>query len=160
MTLPSSPCQHLTFALGNDTYALEITRVREVVDFTPITRIPGMPRFARGIINLRGNTVPVFDLNLKFGGDEMVPQTGTCIIIAQIPFDQEPCLIGILADAVHEVRFLEPEPTDSLEKVATTRISSFIKGIDRQVDGFTLVLGLETLFTPDEVSMASMATAS
>ena len=155
MTLSPTLCQYLTFSLAEETYALEINQVREVVDVTRITLVPGMPTFARGIINLREKTVPVFDLNLKFGRNGIETKEGTCIVIAQIPLGEESSLIGILADTVHEVRFLDPEPTNSLEKMASSPVSKFIKGIDRPDSDFILVLSLETLFAPNEILAAS-----
>lgn len=155
MTLSSTRCQYLTFALGDETYALEINQAREVVDVTRITLVPGMPKFVRGIINLRENTVPVFDLNLKFGRKGIETKDGTCIVISQIPLGEKSGLIGILADTVHGVRFLDPEPMDSLEKIASRPVSKFIKGIDRQDSNFILVLSLDTLFAPNEILAAA-----
>lgn len=161
MTQPSTSCQHLTFSLGENTYALEINQVREVVDFTRITQVPGMPQFARGIINLREKTVPVFDLNLKFHKQGVDPSTFACIVIAQVCSDNGKDLIGILANKVHEVCFLEPEPAASLEKMtANSTVSRYIKGIGRHTSGFILVLSLDTLFTRDEIKVASNAAAA
>ena len=155
MTRSSALCQYLTFALGDETYALEINRVREVVDITRITLVPGMPEFARGIINLRENTVPVFDLNLKFGRKGIETRDNTCIVIAQISLDEKENLIGILADTVYGVCCLDPHRPDSLEKIASSPISSFIKGIDRRDSDFVLVLNLGTLFGPGEIQEAA-----
>lgn len=165
MTQTSSSCQHLTFGLGDNTYALEISQVREVVDFSQITRVPGLPQFARGIINLREKTVPVFDLNLKFHHKGINPETFTCIVIAQVPSggreNDGDGLIGILANKVYEVCFLEPEPAASIETMtATSTVSRYIKGISRQASGFILALSLEALFTRDEIKAASGAVAA
>src|SRR5512144_2930071 len=100
--------QYLTFRLGAEVFALDITQVREVLDYTPITRVPRMPAFMRGVINLRGAVVPVVDLRLKFGMTETERAVNTCIVIAEIELDGERTVIGALADSVREVIDLEP----------------------------------------------------
>ena len=97
----------LTFRLGEEVFALDIAQVREVLDYTQITRVPRMPQFMRGVINLRGSVVPVVDLRLKFGMAATERTVNTCIIIAEVLLGGERTLLGALADSVQEVIDLE-----------------------------------------------------
>ena len=98
--------QYLTFRLGEEVFALDIAQVREVLDYTAITRVPRMPEFMRGVINLRGSVVPVVDLRLKFGMAMTERTVNTCIIIAEVAIGGERTLLGALADSVQEVSIL------------------------------------------------------
>ncbi|MGE5314301.1 MAG: chemotaxis protein CheW, partial [Acidobacteriota bacterium] len=76
--------QYLTFKLEEEVYATDIAKVREVLEYTYVTRVPKMPDFMRGVINLRGHVVPVLDLKLKFGMDSTKETITTCIIIVEV----------------------------------------------------------------------------
>jgi purine-binding chemotaxis protein CheW len=79
--------QYLTFKLGEEMFALDIAKVREVLDFTTVTKVPRTPEFMRGVINLRGSVVPVVDLRLKFGMSRTENGVNTCIIITEVTVD-------------------------------------------------------------------------
>ncbi|HAR34786.1 MAG TPA: chemotaxis protein CheW, partial [Desulfobacter sp.] len=81
--------QYLTFKLDNEIYAMDITTVREVLDITQITKVPQMPDFMCGVINLRGSVVPVVDLRLKFGLEKAASVREACIVIIEIILDDE-----------------------------------------------------------------------
>src|SRR5512137_294537 len=95
--------QYLTFKLGDEVFALDIAKVREVLDFTSVTKVPRTPEFMRGVINLRGNVVPVVDMRLKFGLTRTEKTVNTCIIITEIVVDSETTVLGAMADSVQEV---------------------------------------------------------
>src|SRR5512136_522297 len=95
--------QYLTFKLDEEVFALDIGKVREVLDFTTVTKVPRTPEFMRGVINLRGSVVPVVDLRLKFGMAVTEKTVNTCVIITEINVDEETTLVGALADSVQEV---------------------------------------------------------
>ena len=76
--------QYLTFKLDEEIFALDISKVKEVLDFTEITKIPQTPEFMKGVINLRGGVVPVVDMRLKFGMSETAKTVNTCIIIVEV----------------------------------------------------------------------------
>src|SRR3989304_1329922 len=100
--------QYLTYKLGAEVFALDISKVREVLDFTTVTKVPRTPDFMRGVINLRGSVVPVVDMRLKFGMSRTEQTVNTCIIIVEINLDGERLILGALADSVQEVIELEP----------------------------------------------------
>ena len=81
--------QFLTFMLADEVYALDIAKVREVLDYTTVTKVPRTPEFMRGVINLRGSVVPVVDLRLKFGMPATERGVNTCIIITEVTVDDD-----------------------------------------------------------------------
>src|SRR5512139_388478 len=101
--------QYLTYKLGEEVFALDISKVREILDYTTITKVPRTPEFMRGVINVRGSVVPVVDLRLKFGMTQTERTLGTCIIVLEIAVEGETIVLGALADSVQEVIELEPE---------------------------------------------------
>src|SRR3990172_12261370 len=111
--------QYLTFRLEEEVFALDITQVREVLDFTTITRVPRTPEFMRGVINLRGSVVPVVDMRLKFGMSKTEKTVNTCIIVTEIELDGEAVVVGALSDSVQEVLELEPAQIEPAPKIGT-----------------------------------------
>src|SRR5512136_159595 len=99
--------QYLTFKLADEVFALDIGKVREVLDFTTVTKVPQTPDFMRGVINLRGNVVPVVDMRLKFGLSLTEKTVNTCVIITEVNLDGEGTVLGAMADSVQEVLDLE-----------------------------------------------------
>lgn len=96
--------QYLTFRLNKEIFAVEVFRVREVLDVVNITRVPNAPSYMRGMINVRGNVVPVMDTRHKFGMGSVGSTTDTRIIVLEIEDpDGETIVVGALADGVHEV---------------------------------------------------------
>src|SRR5215467_7466264 len=88
--------QYLTFKLDSEVYPLDVATVREVLDFTSVTRIPRTPEFMRGVINLRGSVVPVVDLRLAFGMTATEKTVNTCIIVVEVQLDGDTTIMGAL----------------------------------------------------------------
>src|ERR1700692_4470323 len=101
--------QYLTFKLGDEVFATDVAKVREVLDLTAITKIPRTPDFMSGVINLRGNVVPVVDLRLCFEMTQTNKTVNTCIVVVEVLLEGESTIIGALADSVEEVVDMEPE---------------------------------------------------
>jgi len=145
--------QYLTFRLAEEIYAMEITRVREVLDYTRITKVPKVPEFMRVIINLRGGVVPVVDLKRKFAMGETKRSVDTCIIIVEVDVENESTLIGTLADSVREVIELNSAQIEPPPKIGSHIRTEFIKGMGKQDDTFIIILDINSIFTVDELSM-------
>ena len=143
--------QYLTFKLDNEVFALDISKVREVLDFTSITKVPRMPEFMRGVINLRGSVVPVVDLRLTFGMSQTERTVNTCIIIVEVTVDNETAVLGALADSVQEVLDLGPDHIEPAPKIGTRLNTEFIKGMGRQNDQFVIILDIDKVLTSDEL---------
>ena len=147
--------QLFTFLLSNEIYGIEISKVREVMDFKKVTTVPKTPDFMKGVINLRGGVVPVIDLRLKFGMEETEKTVDTCIIIVDITVDGEKTFIGALADSVKEVITIEPENIEPAPKIGTKLDTDFIKGMGKHDDEFVIVLDIEKIFTAEELIMVN-----
>ncbi|RJP83705.1 MAG: chemotaxis protein CheW [Desulfobacteraceae bacterium] len=145
--------QFLTFKLDEEVYALDILQVREVLDYTTITKVPKMPKFMRGVINLRGGVVPVIDLRLKFGLDIADNTVDTCIIIMEITLDGETTLLGALADSVQEVITLDSGQIEPPPKIGTRLNTEFIKGMGKKNDDFIILLDIDRVFSSEELSL-------
>lgn len=143
--------QYLTFMLDEETYAIDIKQVREVLDFTDVTRVPRMPDFMRGVINLRGGVVPVVDLRLKFGMTATEKTVDTCIIIMEIIIDGNIALLGALADSVQEVLDLEPDQIEPAPKIGTRLRTDFIKGMGKKNEAFIILLDIDRVFSSEEL---------
>jgi purine-binding chemotaxis protein CheW len=151
--------QYLTFKLDEGIFALDISKVREVLDFTTIAKVPTAPAFMRGVINLRGRVVPVMDLKLKFGMTEIEKTVNTCIIIVEVTVDNETMVLGALADSVQEVLDLEPEHIEPAPKIGTRLNTEFIKGMGRRDDKFIIILDIDKVFSVDELALVQMEKA-
>jgi purine-binding chemotaxis protein CheW len=145
--------QYLTFKLDDEVFALDITKVREVLDFTTVTRVPRTPEFMRGVINLRGSVVPVVDLRLKFGLSKTEKTVNTCIIIVEVKVDEETTVLGALADSVQEVMDLEPGHIEPAPKIGTRLNTEFIKGMGKRDDRFVILLDIDKVFSTSELAV-------
>ncbi len=149
--------QYLSFKLDNEIFALDIDKVREILDYTAITKVPRTPEFMLGVINLRGGVVPVVDLRLKFGMTETEKTVNTCIIITEIELDNEKAIIGALADSVDEVFDLEPDQIEPAPKIGTRLKTDFINGMGKKDDEFIIILDIDKVFSTDEISLVQNA---
>jgi len=150
--------QYLTFKLGSEVFALDVATVREVLDFTTVTRIPRMPEFVRGVINLRGSVVPVVDLRLAFGMSATEKMVSTCIIVAEVRLEGETIVMGALADSVEEVIDLEPDQIQPAPKIGTSIRADFIRGMGKRDVHFVMILDIDQVFSPEQ--LAGLRTAA
>jgi purine-binding chemotaxis protein CheW len=148
------PVQYLTFKLQDEVFAVDIAKVREVLDFTSVTKVPRTPEFMRGVINLRGSVVPVADLRLKFGMTKTEKTVNTCIIITEVTVDSETAVLGALADSVQEVVDLEPGQIEPAPKIGTRLKTEFIKGMGKQNDNFIILLDIDKVFSSEDIAAA------
>lgn len=144
--------QYLTFRLDDEIFALDITKVREVLDFTAVTKVPRTPDFMRGVINLRGSVVPVVDMRLKFGMSATESSVNTCIIITEVLVDNETVVLGALADAVQEVLDLDAGSIAPPPRIGTKLRTEFIKGMGRQNERFIIILDIDKVFSTEEIT--------
>ncbi len=145
--------QYLTFKLDEEVFALDISKVREVLDYTTITKVPKTPEFMRGVINLRGSVVPVVDLRLKLGMTQTEKTVNTCIIITEVMVADETVVLGVLADSVQEVVDLEPGQIEPAPKIGTTLRTEFIKGMGKQNENFIIILDIDQVFSAEELAL-------
>jgi len=144
--------QYLTFKLDKETFALDVATVREVLDFTAITKIPRTPEFMRGVINLRGSVVPVVDLRLAFGMSGTQKTVNTCIIVVEVRLDGETTIIGALADSVEEVIDLEPDQIQPAPRIGTSIKTDFIRGMGKRESQFQMILDIDKVFSAEQLA--------
>jgi purine-binding chemotaxis protein CheW len=147
--------QYLSFKLEDEVFALDISKVREVLDFTNVAKVPQTPEFMLGVINLRGSVVPVVDMRLKFGMSRTEKTVNTCIIIVEVEIDGETTVLGALADSVQEVMDLEPDQIEPPPRIGTRLKSMFIKGMGKRDNQFNIILDIDKVFSADELAMAT-----
>jgi purine-binding chemotaxis protein CheW len=129
MTFINDTRQYLTFELGQETFALEVSYVREILELTNVTKVPKTPDFMTGVINLRGSVVPVLDLRLKFGMTAVEKTVNTCIVVVEVCVGDEKTIIGALVDSVQEVFELEPNQIEPPPRIGTQLRTDFIRGM-------------------------------
>lgn len=152
----SLTAQFLTFHLADERYAIDVQKIHEVLEVPRITRVPRMPEFVSGVINLRGNVVPVMDLRQKFGLGKTELTGNTSIVVTEISdvFGDETgsvLEIGIFSDAVDQVveipvDNIEPPPT-----IGTSIDTSFIQGMGKIGESFILILKLDSLLSEKDL---------
>ncbi len=152
--------QHLTFKLDTEVFALDISKVREVLEYTLVTKVPQTPNFMCGVINLRGHVVPVVDLRLKFGMSEAEKTVNTCIIIVEVMLDGETTVLGALADSVEEVFEFETDQIEPAPKIGTTLNTNFLRGMGKRDEQFIMILDIDNVFSSEELSIVHDAESS
>ena len=144
--------QYLTCKLEGEVFALDIAKVREVLDFTLIAKVPQTPEFMLGVINLRGTVVPVVDMRLKFAMTRTETTVNTCIIIVEIEIDGENTVLGALVDSVQEVMDLDPEQIEPAPRIGTRLNTKFIKGMGKRDNHFIIILDIDKVFSVDDLA--------
>ena len=144
--------QFLTFQLSDDVYAIDIIRIREIIEYANVTPVPMMPDFISGVINLRGAVVPVVDLRARFSGKRSEVSKRTSVIIVELKDSTDVLVIGVVVDAVNEVLEIAAADVEPAPSFGTTIRTDFIDGMGR-VDGqFLVLLDMENVLSIDEIS--------
>jgi len=152
--------QYLTFFIRSEEYAVAILRVKEIIEFESVTRVPAMPSHVRGVINLRGAVLPVIDLAAKFGHGESVPARTTCIVVVETQIDGDVLVAGVIADAVSEVVDLPAQQIEPPPQFGTNVRVDFLGGMGKLDGRLVLILDLDRILTPVEaLEIASAETA-
>lgn len=151
--------QYVTFTLGTEGFAVDVAKAREILDSIQITNVPQTPEFMLGVINLRGNVVPVVDLRLKFGMPAIEHTVDTCIIVMEIDVEGESTVVGALVDAVREVLELNASQIEPPPRLGTKLKTEFIKGMGKVGDDFLIILDINRIFTSDEIAVVQQTTS-
>jgi purine-binding chemotaxis protein CheW len=144
--------QYLTFGLGKEVFAMDIRTVREIIQYGPMTTVPLMPGFVRGVINLRGAVVPVIDLQARFGRPPAVVGKKTCIVIFDALRAGERVELGLLVDAVSEVIEIAPQQIEPPPNFGTAVRRDFIQGMGKVADRFVIILEPDRAFDVEEMA--------
>ena len=157
-TIPPKPAatnaaagKYMTFKLASEAYGVEILKVRELIGWMEITRIPRAPAFVRGVINLRGKVIPVIDLRLKFGMTASEATDQTVIIVVQFASAEGDLTMGILVDEVLEVLTIEGDQIEPPPRLGNSLIDTeFILGVGKSEKRVIFLLDIDEVLTAGE----------
>lgn len=152
--------QFVSFDLDDETFALDVARVREILDWTGVTRVPRMPAFMRGVLNVRGAVIPVVDLRVKFGMSPVEPTVDTCVVVAEVEVDGEPTVVGALVDKVREVFEVSVSALEPPPKMGAKLDAEFIEALVRYEDQVLIALDIDHVLSVDEIIAVRRAGAA
>lgn len=153
----NSTSQYLSFRLDQESFAVDIGRVREVLEFTSLTKVPGTPSFMRGVINLRGSVVPVVDIKSKLGLGLTNKTIETCVVISEIVVDGERTVLGVLVDSLQEVIDLDSQHLVPPPHLGTRINSGTVRGMGKRDEDFIMILDLDRIFTVEDLRISEQA---
>jgi purine-binding chemotaxis protein CheW len=137
--------------LAKEEYGIGILNVKEIIGMMPITTVPRTPRFIKGVINLRGKVIPVVDLRLKFGMEEMAYTERTCIIVVETRGEAGAVLIGIVVDSVSEVLNIKGADIEETPTFGAKLDTGYILGMAKMNGGVKILLDIDKVLTVEEV---------
>ena len=152
--------QYLTFKLADEIFAVDVAKVREILEWTTITKVPQTPEYMCGVINLRGSVVPVIDLKQKFGMAATAKTVNTCIIVVEVAQENETIVLGALADSVQEVFELEPDKIEPAPKIGTNLNTDFLQGMGKHNESFIMILDIDRVFGDVELDAVQSGEAA
>ncbi len=147
-----SHMHYLTFVLREEYFGISISAVKEIIEYANVTSIPLMPEFVKGVLNLRGEVVPVIDLSIRFNKPPTDIQRRTCIIILEIPFEDQLVTLGAVVDSVCEVLEIPPETIESAPTFGARIRSQFILGVANVAERFVILLRGDRVLSLDEMA--------
>jgi purine-binding chemotaxis protein CheW len=149
--------QYLTFSLLGEEYAVGILKVREILEYDTVTRVPKAPAWVRGAINLRGRVVPVVDLAVRFGQPPAEISKRTCIVIVDVKTEEETTVVGILADSVSQVVDLKAEEIAPPPSFGTKVRVDELLGVAPVGKKFALILDVDRVLSWGEPAALAVA---
>jgi len=150
--------QYVTFCLAEELFGVEVNRTREILSVISVTSVPQTPDYMLGVINLRGQVVPVIDMRLKLGLAAADETQDTCIIVVEVLVDGEPIVVGALADAVREVLEIKSDAIEPPPRLGTRLNTEFIKGMGKVDEAFLILLDIDKIFNSDELALVQEIT--
>ena len=147
----AEPGQYLSFFVADEEYAIGILKVKEILEFSATTKVPGAPRSIRGVANVRGRVVPVVDLAVRFSLPETVVTKRSCIVIVEVDVDGERSVMGVMADSVSQVISLGPDDIQPPPSFGTRVHIDYLLGMGRSGQKFLMILDIDRILTLDEL---------
>ncbi len=145
--------KYLTFQLGDEEYGLEILKVREIIGYVDVTNVPQTPEYVKGVINLRGQVIPVLDLRIKFGMESIDRDDETCIIVVEISIDNnETISTGIIVDRVQEVLDINGEAIEPAPEFGNQVDTDFIRGMGKVGNAVKILLDIDKVLNNCDIS--------
>jgi purine-binding chemotaxis protein CheW len=152
-TMPHPPAsgQYLTFFVAGEEYAVNILKVKEIIEYDTVTKVPNTSPWIRGVTNLRGNVVPVIDLGVKFGTSATQVSKLSCIVITEVFCDGEKLTLGVIADSVSQVVDFKENEIEAPPPFGTRVKIEFLLGMGRMGKKFCLILDIDKVLSTDEL---------
>ena len=156
--------KYLTFQLGKEAYGIGIMKVQEIVGVMPVTRMPKLPHFVRGLVNLRGKVIPVFDLRLKFGLEKKEDTDRTCIIVVRLSLDGSrpgaaEVTLGVIVDEVSEVVNVPAEAIEPAPAFGSSVDVSFLLGVGKLGNKVVMLLDADRILPREELQSVTQEAA-
>ncbi len=145
--------QFLTFLVKGEVFALDIKSIKEILNYRPITKMPFMPGFVHGVLNLRGDVLPVIDLSSRLHNEITSIGARSTVLIIETATAQGSQTMGILVDGVSEVLSLDSAHIDTPPQFGAHLKPEFIFGVTRLNDNFIIILNQETVFSMEEMTI-------
>jgi purine-binding chemotaxis protein CheW len=151
----SAAGQYVTFFIGDDEYAIDILRLREIVELRALTRVPGTPPWILGVMSLHGSVLPVVDLGLRFGLGERALTRFTCVVVVEVALDGQPLGLGVRADRISRVLELDQDDVQPPPPFGTRVRLDYLLGMAKSDERFALLLDTERVLSLDELLQVS-----
>jgi purine-binding chemotaxis protein CheW len=142
--------QYLTFFVGGEEYAVNILKVKEIIEYDTVTAVPNTAPWIRGVTNLRGNVVPVIDLAVKFGLPASQVSKLSCIVITEVSFDGDNLTMGVMADSVSQVLDFSENDIEAPPPFGTRVRIEFLLGMGKLGKKFCLILDIDKVLSAEE----------
>ena len=150
-TLTDKEGKYLTFALAQEEYGLEILKVREIIGYIEVTAVPQTPHYVKGVINLRGQVIPVVDLRAKFGMETTEVTDQTCIIVAESTRGSRRFNTGIIVDRVQEVLDIAGRDIEEAPQFGASVDTAFILGMGKIGESVKILLDIDRVLGGDDL---------
>jgi purine-binding chemotaxis protein CheW len=145
--------QYLTFILSEEEFGIPVMSIKEITEYGHLTKVPMVPDFIQGVVNLRGNVVPVISLASKFGLEIKPIDKRTCIIIMDTQMGNKQMVMGVVVDKVLQVIEMPDTDIEPAPSLGATIQTDFIKGMGKIDDNFLIILDVVQVLSGDEISM-------
>ncbi len=149
--------KYLTFALAQEEYGLEILKVREIIGYIDVTAVPQTPYCVKGVINLRGQVIPVIDLRAKFGMETTEVTEQTCIIVVEIAHTGRSFNTGIIVDRVQEVLDINGRQIEEAPQFGASVNTDFILGMGKVGNSVKILLDIDRVLAGDNLGLSAVA---
>lgn len=146
----------LTFNMAGETFAIEATMVREILDQIPEIPVPGSAPIVSAVVNFRGKVIPIADLHNVFSLEESDNARDHRVVVIEFPLNDEPCLVGIKADKVNEVTSLEKQATEGAPQIGMRWRPDYIRCLAKRDGDFIIVPDLEHIFSSESLMQDSL----
>ncbi len=143
---------YLTFALGQEEFGLEILKVKEIIGYQDITSVPQTPSEVKGVINLRGQVIPIIDLRSRFSMEEKEVTEQTCIIVVEVDLDGSSVQVGIIVDNVSEVLDIQEEQIEPSPEFGNQVNTDYILGMGKVGDNVKILLDIDQVLAGTQLS--------